>query len=97
MNKITKKLLSMLVVLALVLTCAPAGILAVETKAESQITPGQANLPAGIAEKQAAGAAKQAAAKAALAALEGTDAAARLAELNEELTTCPFCGGTWSK
>ena len=97
MNKITKRLLSMLAVLALVLTMAPAGILAVETKADSQITPGQANLPAGIAEKQAAGAAKQAAAKAALAALEGTDAAARLAELNEELTTCPFCGqaATW--
>ena len=56
MNKITKRLLSMLAVLALVLTMAPAGILAVETKADSQITPGQANLPAGIAEKQAAGA-----------------------------------------
>ena len=97
MNKITKRLLSMLAVLALVLTMAPAGILAVETKADSQITPGQANLPAGIAEKQAAGAQKQAAAKAALAALEGTDAAARLTELNEELTTCPFCNqaATW--
>lgn len=97
MNKITKRLLSILAVVAMVLTMAPAGILAVETKADSQITPGQANLPEGIAAKQAAGQAKQEAAKAALAALESEGAEARLAELNEELTTCPFCGqaATW--
>ena len=97
MNKITKRLLSILAVLALVLTMAPAGILAVETKADSQITPGQANLPEGIAAKQAAGQAKQEAAKAALAALESEGAEARLAELNTELTTCPFCNqaATW--
>ena len=37
------------------------------------------------------------AAKAALAALESEGAEARLAELNTELTTCPFCGqaATW--
>jgi ZIP family zinc transporter len=44
MQKSMKRLLSVLAVLALVLTMAPAGILAVETKAEVQ-----SNLPDGIA------------------------------------------------
>ena len=61
MQKSMKRLLSVLAVLALVLTMAPAGILAVETKAEIQ-----SNLPAGIAELKAEAAAIQEAAKTAL-------------------------------
>ena len=61
MQKSMKRLLSALAVLALVLTMAPAGILAVETKAEVQ-----SNLPDGIAELKAEAAAIQEAAKTAL-------------------------------
>ena len=63
MQKSMKRLLSVLAVLALVLTMAPAGILAVETKADEI----QSNLPAGIAELKAEAAAIQEAAKTALA------------------------------
>ena len=87
MQRSTKRLLSVLAVLALVLTMAPAGILAVETKADVQ-----SNIPDATATLMATEAAKQTAAKAALAALTGTDAATRVAELNTNLTTCPFCG-----
>lgn len=87
MQKSTKRLLSMLAVLALVLTMAPAGILAVETKAASAV-------PADVAATMATEQAKQATAVAALKALTETDATARLAELNAALPTCPFCGRT---
>lgn len=66
MQKSMKRLLSVLAVLALVLTMAPAGILAVETKAEGTEPTIQSNLPAGIAEKKAEAAAIQVAAATAL-------------------------------
>lgn len=66
MQKSMKRLLSVLAVLALVLTMAPAGILAVETKAEGTEPTIQSNLPEGIAEKKATAAAIQEAAKTAL-------------------------------
>ena len=90
MQKSTKRLLSVLAVLALVLTMAPAGILAVETKAAA----GDANRPEGVAELMAAGQAKQAAAVAALEQLTGATIDERCAELKAILPVCPFCGKT---
>ena len=90
MQKNVKRLLSVLAVLALVLTMAPAGILAVETKAAA----GDANLPEGVAELMAAGQAKQAAAVAALEQLTGATIDERCAELKAILPVCPFCGKT---
>ena len=90
MQKSMKRLLSVLAVLALVLTMAPAGILAVETKAEGTepvVVPGQANwaaAPAGAAAIQSAIDEAKAIQEAAKTAL--TDG------------TCPACGGatvTW--
>ena len=97
MQKSTKRLLSMLAVLALVLTMAPGGILAVETKAdgtEPEIVYGSANLTETQAATKKAGAEKQDAALEIIDALTGADADTRLAELNESHKTCPFCGAT---
>lgn len=92
MQKSMKRLLSVLAVLALVLTMAPAGILAVETKAEGTEPTIQSNLPAGVAATMAAEAAKQTAALALIDSLEGDTQAERLASLKASGAACPFCG-----
>ena len=88
MQKSMKRLLSVLAVLALVLTMAPAGILAVETKAETT----QSAVPADVAAKMATEAAKQTAALELIDSLEGATQAERLASLNAKGAACPFCG-----
>lgn len=100
MQKSTKRLLSMLAVLALVLTMAPGGILAVETRAD-EIEYGSTNWDAAKADKGAniqenavAGKAKQESAKELLNAMTAagcTDATTRLGYLNDTYKTCPFC------
>ena len=84
MQRSTKRLLSVLAVLALVLTMAPAGILAVETKAAA----GDANLPTGVADQITAAKAIQAAAATALT--DGTCPACGGATVTWE----PLAGGT---
>lgn len=104
MQNSTKRLLSMLVVLALVLTCAPGGILAVETRAD-EIEYGSTNWVAAKADKGAniqsnfnTQNAKQETVTDELDKLdpidENTDLVARLTTLNgiSVLTArCPFC------
>ena len=90
MSKIIKRILSMLAVLALVLTMAPAGILAVETKAESTLpAEAQAKIAHG-AEVKAWADSINAAVKADTSKDDGYVKVNKLAEAK----TCPVCGQT---
>ena len=102
MQKSMKRLLSVLAVLALVLTIAPAGILAVETKAEgtepeydyTQTNWAEAVADGGLAQNVVKTEQdKQTAAKSMIGEnLEGTTEKERLDALNDKKLDCPFCG-----
>lgn len=102
MQKSMKRLLSVLAVLALVLTMAPAGILAVETKAEgtepeydyTQTNWAEAVADGGLAQNAVKTEQdKQTAAKGMIGEnLEGATEKERLDNLNAKKLDCPFCG-----